>query len=88
MTLNAKVTIPTGHRIKHTYVCKLDPDTFQVEWLEAHNISIRTLHISIRTLRYVDEGLRWIRGHVQPDSLEADSLVAAQALVGESPWAP
>lgn len=88
MNLNDKITIATGHQIKHTYVCKLRvPDhgafhagIFRVEWRNKGG------SVSVRTLRYKDEGVRWLPGHIEPESLDADALVAAQALAGESPW--
>ncbi len=39
-----------------------------------------------RTLRYRDEGIRWLRGRHTENSEQAQALCAAQALLGVSPW--
>ncbi len=84
LSLNDKVTIPTGYKIKHTYVCVVRCSDasieFRVEW---HNKYRAT---SVRTLFYSDEGRRWARGHLDPKSDDARALCAAQVLIGESPW--
>lgn len=80
MTFNDKITIPMGAKIKHVYVCAVPRSSnwFRVEWRNKHG------KFSMRTLLYADEGSRWAHGHIS--GLDADALVAAQALVGESPW--
>ena len=84
MRIGDKITIPTGRWVKHTRVLLLQtdlPDTFRVTWRSKYGRGS-----SIRTLRYVDEGVRWMQGHLESNSEAAQALCVAQAFVGESPW--
>jgi hypothetical protein len=75
------ITIPTGHKIKHATVHTiLSHIVFRVVWRNKHGTQ------SQRTLLGRDEGTRWLPGHLDANSPEARALVAAQAIVGESPW--
>lgn len=81
MIIGDEITIPTGYKVKHARVYQVTPHGwFRVSWVNKRNGR------STRTLIERDEGLRWARGHLDPSSVDAHALTAAQALAGESPW--
>lgn len=84
------VTIPTGSgHVKCGRVLQLTGRHAQPDAVACFIIHLDTEQIArplTRTLRYCDEGLRWLRGRHTKSSEEAQALCAAQMLVGMSPW--
>ncbi len=83
------VTIPTGGgHVKCGRILRLgghmQPDAADCFVIQLFSGQIA--RPTTRTLRYCDEGLRWLRGRHAENSEQAQALCAAQALVGVSPW--